>query len=135
MKLSLLILIICCMINSFMFVQLNSKATGHQPPKASPADGIFKNIVKNIYSFAEDSMKSSDLLRKKKISGALPEGYPAETRKLALKSRDDMTKWKRVIDIPTELYRTCLYSNNNVNYYKWCNNNFFGSKNKRDSKI
>ena len=131
MKLRLLILIICCMINSFMLVQVKNKAT--EVP-ASAGDGIFKNIIKYIYSFAEDSMKSSDLLKKKKIAGALPEGYPAQTRKLALKTRDDMDKWKRIIDIPTELYRTCLYSNSNVNYYKWCNNNFFGSKSKRDSK-
>ena len=135
MKLSLLILITLCTISSFISVQFKSKAREFQKPPVSSADGIYNNIIKSIYSFAEDSMKSSDLLKKKKISGALPEGYPAATRKLALKSRDDMTKWKRVIDIPTQLYRTCLYSNNNVNYYKWCNNNFFGSKGKRDSKI
>jgi hypothetical protein len=104
-----------------------------EDPPASPGDGIFKNILTNIYSFAEDSMKTSDLLRKKKIAGALPEGYPAQTRQLALKSRDDMSHWKRIIDIPIQLYRTCLYSNSNINYYKWCNNNFFGSKTKRDS--
>ena len=104
-------------------------------PPASPADTIFKRIIDYIYSMAENSMKTSDLLKKKKIAGALPEGYSAETRKLALKSRDDFTKWKRILDIPVDLYRVCLYSNSNINYYKWCNNNFFGSKSKRDSKI
>jgi hypothetical protein len=99
----------------------------------TPADNVFSEILKNIYALAEKSMKTSDLLQKKKIAGALPEGYPDQTRKLALKTRDDFTHWKRIIDKPTELYRTCLYSNSNVNYYKWCNNNFFGSRNKRDS--
>jgi hypothetical protein len=131
MKLGLLIIIICCQLNCLFFVSVRNLA--NENPPVSPADTIFNNILNNIYSLAEKSMKSSDLLQKKKIAGALPEGYPSQTRKLALKTRDDLTKWKRIIDKPTELYRTCLYSNSNVNYYKWCNNNFFGSKNKRDS--
>lgn len=112
--------------------QKSTSNDGENPPPTA-SDAVYKRIVGYIYSMAEDSMKSSDLLKKRKISGSLPEGYSAQTRKLALKTRDDIAKWRRILGLPTELYKFCIYSNSPINYFKWCNNNFFGSKNKKDS--
>lgn len=161
MKLKCLILVLCLVFETHVFMNVKEKigddfraqsaqnlaqnqgAAPTEPPTqniensnppSSPSDATYNRITEFIYSMAEDAMKTSDLLKKKKISGSLPEGYPTSTRRLALKTRDDKEKWRRVLGLPTELYRFCIYSNSNINYYKWCNNNFFGSKNKRDSK-
>ncbi len=140
MKYKSLTIVICILLNLICLLakkekfQKTSGATDEEGQGPStPSDTVYKRIVGYIYAMAEDSMKSSDLLMKKKITGSLPEGYPTQTRRLALKSRDDLAKWKRTLGLPTELFRLCLYPNTKINYYKWCSNNFFGSKNKRDS--
>lgn len=141
MKFIFLIITISLLLKTFVSItnkeksQKSAKAESKDDTQSTPSDAVYKRIVGYIYSIAEDSMKSSDLLKKKKLSGSLPEGYPDSTRRLALKTRDDIAKWKRTLGLPTELYRVCVYSNSAINYYKWCNNNFFGSKNKRDSNI
>lgn len=139
MKLKTLSILICILINSISLLALKEKsqktATRDDNESISPSDTIYKRIVGYIYSMAEDSMKSSDLLVKKKISGALPEGYPDQTRRLALKTRDDIVKWRKTLGLPTELFRTCIYPNTKINYIKWCSNNFFGSKNKQNSNF
>lgn len=141
MKFILLIISISLLLTTIFSItnkeksQKFAKAESQEDTQSTPSDAVYKRILGYIYSIAEDSMKSSDLLKKKKISGSLPEGYPASTRKLALKTRDDIAKWKRTLGLPTDLYRVCVYSNSAINYYKWCSNNFFGSKNKKDSKL
>ena len=139
MKLKSLTILICILINIITLLAIKEKsqksAAGDDQTESSPSDTVYKRIVGYIYSMAQDSMKSSDLLMKKKITGSLPEGYPDQTRKLALKSRDDLAKWRRTLGLPTELYRLCIYPNSKINYSKWCNNNFFGSKNKRESNF
>ncbi len=139
MKLKSLTILICILINiiTLLAIKENSQksAAVDDQTESSPSDTVYKRIVGYIYSMAQDSMKSSDLLMKKKITGSLPEGYPDQTRKLALKSRDDLAKWRRTLGLPTELYRLCIYPNSKINYSKWCNNNFFGSKNKRESNF
>lgn len=142
MKLKSLIILICILINIITLTAIKEKSRKSAAPageedesKSSPSDSVYKRIVGYINSIAEDSMKSSDLLSKKKIAGSLPEGYPDQTRRLALKSRDDIAKWKRILGLPTELFRLCVYPNSKINYSKWCSNNFFGSKNKRDSNF
>lgn len=139
MKLKSLTILICILINIITLLAIKEKsqksAAGDDQTESSPSDTVYKRILGYIYSMAQDSMKSSDLLMKKKITGSLPEGYPDQTRKLALKSRDDLAKWRRTLGLPTELYRLCIYPNSKINYSKWCNNNFFGSKNKRESNF
>ena len=142
MKLKSLTILICILINIITLIAIKEKSQKtaasegeDDQSQSSPSDSVYKRIVGYIYSMAEDSMKSSDLLAKKKIAGSLPEGYPDQTRRLALKSRDDIAKWKRTLGLPTELFRLCVYPNSKINYSKWCSNNFFGSKNKRDSKF
>ena len=78
-------------------------------------------------------MKSTDIMAKKKLAGVLPEGFSQETIQKALRSRNDKKKWRQLLGIPTELYRACLYPLAKINYYKWCNNSFFGAKNKAES--
>jgi hypothetical protein len=102
-------------------------------PPANPSDAVLKRIVEYVHSLAEEKMKSSNIMSKKKINGALPEGFPQETIEKALESRSDKKKWRPVLALPTEMYRTCLFPFSKVNYVKWCNNNFFGAKNKGDS--
>jgi len=137
MKLKSLSILIFILINSISLLALREKtkktATRDVEEGKSTSDAIYKRIVGFIYSMAEDSMKSSDLLIKKKISGSLPEGYPSKTKRLALQTRDEIDRWSRILGLPTELYRVCIYPNNKINYIKWCSNNFYGSKNKQDS--
>ncbi len=102
-------------------------------PPANPSDAVHKRIQDYINSLAEEKMKSSNIMAKKKIAGALPEGFPQETIQKALNTRNDKNKWRPVLGLPTELYRMCLYPFAKVNFVKWCNNNFFGAKNKGES--
>ena len=140
MKLLTLSFVFCFFLKTFLLETIQEKSsesfsnTKGQEAPTSPSDGIYKRIIANIYTMAEKKMKSSDLLQKKKISGSLPDGFSSRTKILALKSRDDLKKWKRVLSLPTELYRVCIYSRSNLNYFKWCNNNFLGSSNKKESK-
>jgi hypothetical protein len=110
----------------------NAPKTTPDPP-ANPSDTVYKRILEYINSLAEEKMKSSNILAKKKITGALPEGYPEETVQKALDTRNDKKKWRPVLGLPTELYKMCLFPFSKVNYVKWCNNNFFGAKNKGES--
>lgn len=140
MKFRALPILIFILINSITLLAIKEKSQktatrNHDDEQSTATDPVYKRIVGYIYSMAEDSMKSSDLLTKKKIAGALPEGYPSQTRKLALKTRDDIEKWRKTLGLPSELFRFCIYPNSKINYNKWCNNNFFSSKNKQDSKF
>jgi hypothetical protein len=102
-------------------------------PDVSQNDVISKKISNFILQFAEDKMKSTNLSVKRRMVGALPEGYPQESIDRALKSRQDIKRWNYLLSKPTELYRVCLYPQSRVNYVKWCRNNFFGVKLKTDS--
>jgi hypothetical protein len=110
----------------------NAPKTTPDPP-ANPSDVVYKRILEYINSLAEEKMKSSNIMAKKKITGALPEGYPEETVQKALDTRNDKKRWRPVLGLPTELYKMCLFPFAKVNYVKWCNNNFFGAKNKGES--
>ena len=83
-----------------------------------------------IKKFAEMKSQTSNIEVKRRLIGILPEGYPQETVDRALKIRKDRKKWNRVMMIPTELYRMCIYPFARVNYEKWCNNVFLGAKTK-----
>jgi len=104
-------------------------------PPANPSDAVYKRIKDYIQTLAEKKMKTSDLMAKRKISGALPEGFPEETIEKALETRNDKKKWQNILGLPTEVYKMCVFPFAKVNYVKWCNNNFFGSKNKGESII
>jgi hypothetical protein len=110
-----------------------SKPSTQPDPPASPADGVYKRVLDHINKIAEERMKSSNLMEKKKQNGALPEGFPDDLIAKAEESRKDTKKWKPIMGIPVELHRICLYPYAKINYVKWCDNNFYGSKNKDDS--
>lgn len=131
------ILIISIILSTTYVYALSSRYKGpksHPDPPINPSDSVYKRIKYNIYNMAEDFMKSTNLMSKKKISGVLPEGFPDELVKKALETRNDIKKWRHMMALPTAIYRMCLYPFAKVNYVKWCNNNFFGAKNKGDCK-
>ena len=127
------LIIICANSNKLYASNNQPKTTPDAPP--NPSDAVYKRIQEYIHSLAEEQMKSKDIMKKRKLAGALPEGFPEDVVKNALKTRKDKSKWWPILGIPTEYYRICLYPFARVNYVKWCNNNFFGAKNKADSKI
>lgn len=115
-----------------MKIEFENPAT-NPPSHSNPSDAVYRRVIDYINKIAEEKMKSSDLMKKKKIAGALPEGFPEETIKKALETRDDKKKWNKIMKLPTEIYRFCLYPLTKVNYVKWCNNNFYGTKIKGES--
>lgn len=130
---SLIILILAPQtFNLKTFKNKDGPKTTPDPP-ANPSDAVFKRITENIFNLAEQKMKSTDIMAKKKLAGVLPEGFSQETIQKALRTRNDKKKWRQLLGIPTELYRVCLYPLAKINYYKWCNNSFFGAKNKAES--
>jgi hypothetical protein len=96
---------------------------------------VFKEIQGLIKKYSEQKMKNSNIDMKRRLIGILPEGYPKETVERALRIRKDRKRWNKFMMIPTELYRMCLYPSAKVNYEKWCNNVFLGSKSKITSNI
>ena len=99
----------------------------------NPSDGVFNRIQNYIRQISEQFMKSSDLMAKRKNSGILPDSFPEEMKKRAEATREDRKIWNPLLNKPTDLYRMCLYPFAKVNYSKWCNNTFLGSKNKLNS--
>jgi len=95
---------------------------------------MYKEVQSLIKKIADQKMKNSNIEVKRRLIGILPEGYPKETVERALKIRKDRRRWNKVMMIPTELYRMCLYPSARVNYEKWCNNVFLGAKTKITSK-
>lgn len=91
---------------------------------------MYKEVQSLIKKIADQKMKNSNIEVKRRLIGILPEGYPKETVERALKIRKDRRRWNKVMMIPTELYRMCLYPSARVNYEKWCNNVFLGAKTK-----
>lgn len=91
---------------------------------------IYVEVQGLIKKFAEQKSKTSNIEVKRRLIGILPEGYPQETVERALKIRKDRRRWNKVMMIPTELYRMCIYPTARVNYEKWCNNVFLGAKTK-----
>lgn len=133
-----LILLVSLIVISIVVSQVSEKKKTKSPSSKpehppNPSDAVWARIESNIMAIAEEKMKSSDLMRKKKLAGVLPEGYPEETVKAALATRNNKKVWNPILRSPTELYRMCLYPYAKVNYVKWCNNNFFGAKNKGDT--
>jgi hypothetical protein len=95
---------------------------------------VYLEVQGLIKKFAEEKSKTSNIEVKRRLIGILPEGYPQETVERALKIRKDRRRWNKVMMIPTELYRVCLYPTARVNYEKWCNNVYVGAKTKITSK-
>ena len=131
-------LIFTCFVTSILSLNISTNKANGSPkttpdPPENPSDAVHKRILDYINTLAEEKMKSSNMMAKKKIAGALPEGFPQDTIQRALDTRNDKRKWRQILGLPTELYRMCLFPFAKVNYVKWCNNNFFGAKNKGDS--
>ena len=91
---------------------------------------VYLEVQGLIKKFAEEKSKTSNIEVKRRLIGILPEGYPQETVERALKIRKDRKRWNKVMMIPTELYRVCIYPTARVNYEKWCNNVYVGAKTK-----
>ncbi len=101
-----------------------------QPSDEKKDSDIYNEIQGMITKFAEQKMKTSNIEVKRRLIGILPEGYPQATIERAAKIRKDRKRWNKVMMIPTELYKMCVYPFARVNYEKWCNNIFLGSKKK-----
>lgn len=99
----------------------------------NPSDSSFKRILEYVTKLAEDKMKSSNLPAKQKIAGSLPDGYPDAMIEKARNQRDQKKKYNRIMRLPTEMYRMCVYPFAKINYSKWCANSFFGAAKKSTS--
>ena len=117
-------------------IQLNADKDGPKTTPdapANPSDAVYNRVKDYINELAEDKMKTADLMSKKKLAGALPDGFSQDTIDRALETRADLKRWRPILSIPTEMYRICVFPNTKVNYSKWCSNNFFGMKSKSES--
>ena len=83
-----------------------------------------------FYEVARENMKSSDLKIKAKQNGILASSDPAEMRSRAFDSRKNNDIFGHIMNVPIEVYRSCIYPFNKVNYKKWCANVHFGNSEK-----
>ena len=120
---------------TFVIIALvTSDAPATTPPKTeNSSDSAFARLQELVGKIAENMMKSSDILSKRKKAGSLPEGYNDKAKKDAEATRDNKKEWNRLMNQPTDLFRMCVYPTSKVNYAKWCDNTFAGMKNKLDS--
>jgi len=103
------------------------------PEKPDEKDGVIKTITgwrDLFYEVARENMKSINMRLKAKSNGILPSSDPAEMRSKAFDSRKDNKIFGNVMNIPIEVYRSCIYPFNKVNYKKWCANIHFGNAEK-----
>jgi hypothetical protein len=134
--------LICYILICSCLALRSSEGSGLRPaepktkpdPPPSPADAAFKRVLDYVRKIAEEKMKSTNLLEKKKLNGALSSGYSEELIQKAKDSRQDKKKWNKLMALPTEIWRTCLYPESKVNYVRWCEGSFSGAKNKDESK-
>jgi hypothetical protein len=120
--------IVLFVILSIMMIEMSFSFLNNANSNAD--NDMYKEVQSLIKKIAEQKMKNSNIEVKRRLIGILPEGYPQETVERALKIRKDRRRWNKVMMIPTELYRMCLYPFARVNYEKWCNNVFLGAKTK-----
>ena len=88
------------------------------------SDSILVRVRQLIHEISNSKLKSENLSIKKKIAGALPEGYPEEMIKNAKKMRYDKKAWSPLMSFPTEIWRFCIFPMFKLNYKTYCNNQF-----------
>jgi hypothetical protein len=105
------------------------------PPKSTDvSDSVFGRVMKHIEELAQEKMKSSDILSKRKMSGNLPQSFPKANREKAMAERSDRGKWLPILGYPTDLYRFCVVPFARINYSKWCKNAYFDTPKKKICK-
>jgi hypothetical protein len=102
-----------------------------------PTESVEGKVLKTItdwrdlfYEVARENMKGSDLKLKAKANGVLSSSDPAEMRSRAFDSRKNNNIFGHIMNVPVEVYRSCIYPFNKVNYKKWCANVHFGNAEK-----
>jgi hypothetical protein len=88
------------------------------------SDSILKRIRDIIHDLSNAKLKTHNLNVKKRIAGALPDGYPKEMIENAKRMHLDKKKWAPLMSYPTEVWRFCLFPQFKVNYKNWCVSQF-----------
>lgn len=87
----------------------------------NPSDDLsLQNIRDNIYDYAKVLMKKSNLKTKKILNGVLPEGFPEEMRRKAMKMRNTAKNFDFFMKNPIEAWGFCVYPKYKVNSMNWC---------------
>jgi len=108
-------------LNTNSLILNNSKSNSKLNILEIPVDDqTAQNIKDNILKYAEKSMKSSNISKKKLLVGQLPDGYSSEMRLRALRNRNMKSNWKNVMSYPTEVWAFCIYPSYKVNFLTWC---------------
>jgi hypothetical protein len=101
--------------------------------KATEDNVYFNTVMFYVGKIAEQYNETKDKDMRKRMNGILGEGFPEESRLAALQQRENKSIWNPILAMPTQLYRNCIYPSSKVNYSKFCNNSYFGVKNKNSS--
>lgn len=133
---STLTIILLLIINSVVSNQSNSQSSlnmqSFQIPFASALPGNLNLLIKEpekslerirgyIYDYA--SRLNTPIYIKRMKYGHLPDGY--DIRLIRQAEHDRLSnKWNKVMNYPTEIWRSCLYSPYPSNYEQLCNNQY-----------
>jgi hypothetical protein len=93
-------------------------------------DNETEQIKEQIYSYAKDMMKNSDLSKKRILNGILPDSYPKQMIRKAAKIRNNKKKWENLMMYPFEVWGFCIYPKYKINSMNWCNQ-IYGLKNEK----
>lgn len=94
------------------------------------SDKELEEIRINMYKYADEVSKKSDIYKKRIEIGELPDSFPDAMRRKAKKVRLDREKWNPVMLFPTAVWRMCLFPTFKINYILWCNQKLALSKTK-----
>jgi hypothetical protein len=85
-------------------------------------DMVLDRIRKYIYEYADKIAKKSDIKQKRKANGQLPDSFPRVMVENAKKVRQNHAYWMKILAMPTEIYRICVYPEYmfKLNIMKWC---------------
>ncbi len=90
-------------------------------PFRQPTDDLeVMRIREQIQFWAGESMKKTNLERKKILNGILPAGTVDEMEANASKVHSDKSMWSSIMEIPTEVWSFCIYPKYELNVMRWC---------------
>ena len=90
-------------------------------PFRQPTDDMMlMRVREHIQFWAGESMKMSDIKRKKILNGILPSGTVDEMVANASKVHTDRSQWNKIMELPTEIWSFCVYPKYELNAMKWC---------------
>lgn len=118
------ILIVLFNITSVNNITTESKKFLTKSKTELNSDSIYARIRALIMEISNQRLKAENLTVKKKIAGALPDGYPEIMIRNARRHRSDKKFWAELMGFPTEVWRFCLFPLFKINYKKHCTNQY-----------